>query len=72
MQKYQYYTLKKYIKNMPYYSIKSIPGLYEVWRRQSDPHSLLIKFEGSICLSKFLKMTQSDQNCWGIWKGREI
>ena len=30
MQKYQYYTLKKYIKNMPYYSIKSIPCLYEV------------------------------------------
>ena len=30
MQKYQYYTLKKYMKNMPYYSIKSIPCLYEV------------------------------------------
>ena len=56
MQQYQYYAIKKYIKKIcRYYSIKNIPCLYEEQRRQSDPHSLLIKFERSICLTNFLK-----------------
>ena len=55
MQKYQYYTIKKDIKIYRYYSLKNILCLYELQRKQSDPHSLLIKFERSICLTNFLK-----------------